>query len=448
MASAAEIDLKSLVTRSPSGRVAVRLAAAIDATREVAPAVAVSDRDGLVAVESPPSIGASSDPIVDLSSYVALPPLVNAHAHLDLTAVGSLPFNGNFADWIDAVRLRRGTDEGQLAASVREGVRRSVLGGTGFIGDIAGAYGLAAVQALRDAAAAEGMEGVSYVEVFGIGRSSERGLTQLRELRDRVALEGNGIRLGVSPHAPYSCDDPVYAAAAALGLPIATHLSEAIEELQFVRDGTGPFVDFLKSFGIWTPELRGWGQRPVERVHPMLRSQGAALVHMNYLSDADMTRLVAEADCDRRSVVVYCPRASEYFRHPNPGHAPHRYRELLAAGVPVALGTDSAIVLGDAPTISVLDEMRLLWRRDGADPTQLLAMATVHGARALGLPPERVRLPVGGRRCASALVSVRLQDRSSAVRARDAILAGGEFGPWLRSSEASHTAPHAESPRR
>jgi cytosine/adenosine deaminase-related metal-dependent hydrolase len=92
--------------------------------------------------------------------------------------------------------------------------------------------------------------------------------------------------------------------------------------------------------------------------------------------------------------------------------------------------------------------MRLLWRRDGADPTQLLAMATVHGARALGLPPERVRLPVGGLRCASALVTVRLHDRSSAVRARDAILAEGELGPWLRSCEASHTAPHAESPRR
>jgi cytosine/adenosine deaminase-related metal-dependent hydrolase len=233
-----------------------------------------------------------------------------------------------------------------------------------------------------------------------------------------------------APAASASAD----AAGAALGLPIATHLSEAIEELQFVQDGTGPFVDFLKSFGIWTPELRGWGQRPVERVHPMLRSQGAALVHMNYLSDADMTRMVAEADCDRRSVVVYCPRASEYFRHPNPGHAPHRYRELLAAGVPVALGTDSAIVLGDAPTISVLDEMRLLWRRDGTDPMQLLAMATVHGARALGLPPERVRLPWAGRRAASALCAIRFGERARSEDSLAAALRHGVSQGWLRTS--------------
>jgi len=430
-----ESDLKALVRTSPGGRVAVRLAAAADADRVVAPAVAVFDREGPVAVDAPEAIGSVSASAVDLSDHVALPPLVNAHAHLDLTSIGSLPFNGNFADWIDAVRLRRGTDADQLAASVREGVRRSVEGGTGFIGDIAGAYGLAAVQALRDAAAVEGIEGISYVEVFGIGRSAERGLEQLQQLRDRVALDANGIRLGVSPHAPYSCDDAVYAAAAALDLPLATHLSEAVEELQFVRDGGGPFVDFLKSFGIWTPELRGWGQGPVERLHPLLRARGAALVHMNYLGDGDIAQLVAEAGCDRPSVVVYCPRASEYFRHPNPGHAPHRYRELLAAGVPVALGTDSAIVLGDAPTISVLDEMRLLWRRDRTDPMLLLAMATVHGARALGVSPERVRLPREGVRAARGLIAIPCVPGSSGRASLESGLAssGSCVRLWMQS---------------
>ena len=69
---------------------------------------------------------------------------------------------------------------------------------------------------------------------------------------------------------------------------------------------------------------------------------------------------MAAARGDRPPVAVYCPRASEFFGHPAGGHPSHRYREMLAAGVPVALGTDSAIVLGDAPSISVLDEMRLL----------------------------------------------------------------------------------------
>jgi cytosine/adenosine deaminase-related metal-dependent hydrolase len=425
-------DLRSLVSRSPGGRVAVRLAAAADADRVIAPAVAVFDRSGPLVVDTPESVGRVDGPVVELDDHVAMPPLVNAHAHLDLTSVGALSFNGNFADWIDAVRVRRPTDADRLSASVREGVRRSVRGGTGFIGDIAGAYGLAAVQALREAAAPEGLQGIAYVEVFGIGRSADRGLAQLRELRDHVALHAGGIRLGVSPHAPYSCDDAVYAAAAAMGLPLVTHLSEAIEELQFVRDGTGPFVEFLRSFGIWTPELRGWGKRPVERVHPLVRGTGAALVHMNYLSDEDVFTLVRDGAEPNGCVPVYCPRASAYFRHPNPGHEPHRYRELLAAGVPVALGTDSAIVLGEAPDISVLDEMRWLWRRDGVEPGTLLAMATEHGARALGVPVERVRLP-GPARGASGLIGVPVTRGASGQALLKEVLGGSSGCQWLWS---------------
>jgi cytosine/adenosine deaminase-related metal-dependent hydrolase len=305
------------------------------------------------------------------------------------------------------VRERRASSADAVASAVRLGVERSVAGGTGFIGDIAGSFGLAVLQALRGAAPAAGLEGVSYVEVFGIGGSSGRGVAFLNDLRAKVDAVGSGIRLGVSPHAPYSCDDSVYGAAAALGLPMATHLSETTDEVRFVQDGSGRFADLLKSVGAWTPELRGWGVRPIERVHPLLRGRGAALVHLNYLSDVELALLARDAGSDGGCVAVYCPRASEFFRHPEPGHAPHRYRELLAAGVPVALGTDSAIVLGDAPTISVLDEMRLLWRRDGADPMRLLAMATVHGARALGVVTERVRLPGARRRGATALLAIR-----------------------------------------
>ena len=201
-----------------------------------------------------------------------------------------------------------------------------------------------------------------------------------------------------------------------------------------MQDGTGRFADLLKSVGAWTPELRGWGVRPVERVHPMLRGSGAALVHLNYLSDADLALLVRDAGADRACVPVYCPRASEYFRHPEPGQAPHRYRELLAAGVPVALGTDSAIVLGDAPTISVLDDMRLLWRRDGTDPMQLLAMATVHGARALDVADACVRLPSGGRRGASRLVAVGVAAAPSSRDWLGEALRDGGCVQWLSTT--------------
>lgn len=393
MQSARPDEVQERVRTSLTGKVFVRLAAAVDAERAVAPAVAVFDGGGPVAIDAPEAIGAMAGEVIDLSSHVAMPPLVNAHAHLDLTGIDPIPFDGTFANWAGEVRARRATEPEGIAAAVREGVRRSVAGGTGFIGDIAGGFGIAALEALRDSAPAAGLQGVSYVEVFGIGKASSRGVEFLKGLQAQVAQERGGIRLGVSPHAPYSCDDAVYAAAAELDLPIATHLAETLDEDRFVRDGSGPFADLLRSVGAWTPALTGWGRGPVERIQPLLQGRGAALVHLNYLNEAGLQMLVREISAARPSVPVYCPRASDFFRHPAPGHAPHRYRELLAVGVPVALGTDSALVMGSAPTLSVLDEMRFLWKRDRTDPMTLVAMATVHGARALGMEPDLVRFP-------------------------------------------------------
>ncbi|MBL4590989.1 MAG: amidohydrolase family protein, partial [Phycisphaerales bacterium] len=63
----------------------------------------------------------------------------------------------------------------------------------------------------------------------------------------------------------------------------------------------------------------------------------------------------------------------------------HRYQGMLDAGIQVCLGTDSIVNLDTPDRISVLDEMRLLHRRDATDAQTLLRMATVHGASAMGL---------------------------------------------------------------
>jgi aminodeoxyfutalosine deaminase len=68
---------------------------------------------------------------------------------------------------------------------------------------------------------------------------------------------------------------------------------------------------------------------------------------------------------------------------------------MIEAGINVALGTDSVICLDTPDRISVLDEMRLLHRRDGTDPQLLLRMATVNGAMALGINPRFVSLRPG-----------------------------------------------------
>jgi cytosine/adenosine deaminase-related metal-dependent hydrolase len=86
--------------------------------------------------------------------------------------------------------------------------------------------------------------------------------------------------------------------------------------------------------------------------------------------------------------VVYCPRTHAYF-----GHPPHPCRELLAARINVALGTDS---LASNPDLDVLTEARYLHRcRPDLAPDTLLSMATLAGARALGWAAEVGSLEAG-----------------------------------------------------
>ncbi len=78
--------------------------------------------------------------------------------------------------------------------------------------------------------------------------------------------------------------------------------------------------------------------------------------------------------------VAYCPRTHVYFGHDQIQR--HAYREMLEAGINVALGTDS---LASNPDLSVFSEAAFLWERDATPPYLLLEMLTVRGARALGL---------------------------------------------------------------
>jgi len=98
--------------------------------------------------------------------------------------------------------------------------------------------------------------------------------------------------------------------------------------------------------------------------------------------------------------VVYCPRAWLYFGF-DQSVGPHRYREMMARGVRVCLGTDSIVNLPEGSDsarggrISVLDEARELHRRGGVDNATLLRMMTTSGAEALRLEVSSFRFAAG-----------------------------------------------------
>jgi cytosine/adenosine deaminase-related metal-dependent hydrolase len=384
----------------------IRAAAVIDADGvSAAPGALLLEGSRVIAAGRPEEVGGVGDAEVVECSGVIIPALVNAHTHLDLTDLGPRPrprtHESSFVDWIRMIRsARKSRTDAEIAGGVRRGVELSRKGGTALVGDIAGSGSVVPTHVLRECE----LPGLSFLEVFGLGKRQDAAIARMKTAVDNIPAFENGVALGLQPHALYSCGPRVYSAAAALGLPIATHLSETPEEAEFTRSGSGPFRDFLKELDLWDDSIDVSGEHPVDAVlqtvdnlsirrpwaidaqevrptghrpeGPVSNSQGLLAIHLNYISDHHLERLAAS-----RVNVVYCPRASAYF-----GHTGHRYRDMLACGgdINVALGTDSIVCLDTPERLSVLDEMRLLCERDGAPVELLLRMATTAGARALG----------------------------------------------------------------
>lgn len=326
---------------------------------------------------------------------VLIPGLVNAHTHLDLTHIGPRPHDpdGGFHPWIDLIRAHRHADDAAIAAAVHQGIALLRAGGVVAVGDIAGAPkatpNLTPFRTLRDS----GLLGVSYLEFFGIGRSwpsqPERLAPVIQRALDESAPAAR-VRFGLQPHAPTTVDIRLYQWAVGecrgRGLPLSTHLAETPEEHRFVAAADGPQREFLERLGLWDGSILehlGRGRTPVAHLAPILAQFPTLVAHVNDADDAAIETLAHTG-----ASVAYCPRASAYFaahRH----FGPHRYRDMLGAGVNVCLGTDSIVNIPPeaASRLSTLDEMRFLHQRDAADPAMLLAMATTNGARALGLDP-------------------------------------------------------------
>ncbi|MEM7230291.1 MAG: amidohydrolase family protein [Planctomycetota bacterium] len=319
----------------------------------------------------PPAPG---DTVVPCDDLMLMPALVNAHAHLDLTSLGVRPFHGSFAEWATMVRNERPATGDDIRAAVQDGAARSRDGGTTLVGDIAGNGSLDAASALMGSSLA----GVSFVEVFGIG-SRRSAAHDIIDRVSRTASSSPNVRIGLQPHAPYSCAVSTYDACRDAGVPLATHLAETLDELAFVAHATGPLADMLRSIRIWDESIVAQHVSPVALLRDVLHSAPFVVAHCNYVADDDLD-VLASVD----ATVAYCPRASAYFEHPHEGRDPHRYLGMLDRGINVALGTDSMICLDTDDRISVLDDMRLLWQRDGTDPVTLLRMATLNGAMALG----------------------------------------------------------------
>jgi aminodeoxyfutalosine deaminase len=364
----------------------------------------------------------------DLGNTAILPGPVNAHTHLELSDIAHpLVPASPFTAWLRSVMAHRQArpKAGRGSSDPVHGSRTALAAGideissagTALVGDIANPHDLALEPARpRQAghAAARGPRVVRFLELLGLRR--ERVADQLALARgyldaaavdaaavdaaavDATAVDATAVDAtagtqeirGLSPHAPYSVHPELLQTAIDLAVdrsaPVAMHLAETRAELELLARGTGEFVAFLQELGVWEASAFSLGGRPLDALKQLARARRALVIHGNYLDDEE-SRFVAQHS---GMSVVYCPRTHAYF-----GHEPHPWQALLARGVNVALGTDSR---ASNPDLNVWNEARFLFaRHPNVDPALLVQMATLNGARALGLDHETGSLQPGKR---------------------------------------------------
>jgi cytosine/adenosine deaminase-related metal-dependent hydrolase len=346
---------------------------------------------------------------LDLGNVAILPGFVNAHTHLELSALSN-GHNGHgeatdAVAWLrQVVEQRRGGSDQTLKEASARNVASAIAAGTTFLADTTTA-GLS-----WESVAAAPLRAVVFAEVIGLKRdrglqTNEEAWNWIGSIRPEAQIAGCA-RMGLSPHAPYSTSGWLYHKAAASRLPLSTHLAEMPEELRLLRHRDGPLREFLEDLDAWDEDWEPIGPRPADYVRRgELRKADWLIAHGTYFEPDEFWQLRPEAAPDNHRVAVaFCPRTHARF-----GHAPHPYREMLERGAIVCLGTDS---LASSDSLSILDELRFLHQRDESLPGGLLlAMATLFGAWALRADTTTGSLKLGK---SADLAVVSLPDRSAA----------------------------------
>ena len=356
----------------------------------VLPVAAAPIRDGTVMVGADGRIAAvgpraAIEPpegaeVVELGEAALLPGLVNVHAHPELSLFRGALEDLRFRDWI--LRLvgskRAGLRDEDFGVAARWTMVESLRAGVTTLA--ATEASAAAFGALKDA----GMRGVVYREVFGPDPAQrDESMAGLRAAVEELrAEETDLVRVGISPHAPYSVSDALFAAAAEYArsddLPIAIHAAESQAERDLVERGDGDFAPGLRARGIDTP-LRG--RSTVEMLDRLgVLKARPLLIHCVTVDADDIARLA-----DSGSAVAHCPVANARLGH---GVAP--VPEMREAGIRVGLGTDS---VGSNNRLDLLEEARIasilhrgrLASFDYLSADDLLRLATIDGARVLGM---------------------------------------------------------------
>jgi cytosine/adenosine deaminase-related metal-dependent hydrolase len=384
--------------------------------------------------------GGDAEPTLDLGDVAILPGLVNAHTHLEFSDLDK-PLGRPaqpFVDWIRDVIAHRTQHTSPTDVAIQAGADECVRTGTTTIGEIATAGWRGAHMPATAA----------RVTVFRElrGMSPERVSAAMEDARDHVVASAyqSDMDFGLSPHAPYSAADSLLdeavALAASTDVPLAMHLAESPEEMEFLQTRQGPFRQLLGDLGAWDDSTLAVRCAPIDYLKLLAHTAQALVIHGNYLDSEALDFMAAHAS---RLALVYCPRTHAYFGHPR-----HPVAVLLRRGGTVALGTDSR---ASNPDLNMWSEMRFAAAyHPDLCPADVLRMGTLGGAQALGRAGDIGSLDAGKRAdltIVAAGSAESLDDEQGLFEASDARVVATVIDGVVRYVDSDWSASLAEDAR-
>ncbi|MCA8938269.1 MAG: amidohydrolase family protein [Planctomycetes bacterium] len=341
---------------------------------------------------------------LDAGDAVIAPAFINAHAHLDLSHLRSMPLDGeHFGEWLSAVVASRAAPVSVIASAAEFTLNEMLATGCAGVLDILatnqGAADVAKAtlaSGLRAAIAVEILSPDPDAEEFMFGKTCDLieeivalVLAHTKEekaaYQARLASGERSPQVALSPHAPYSVSPRLYQKLAAYcaerKMMQTTHMNESIAEREFLVEGGGKLAPLYAAMGLDTTKMR-WTNRDglttwVEEVLPAIQAGVNETIHAHCydLSDENVAQLGANNQC-----VAYCPRSRRYFGHPK-----FRMRDLLNAGARVTIGTDS---LGSTPNLNMMQELQAAWAdlEGEVSAEELFRAATTEGLKAVFAP--------------------------------------------------------------
>lgn len=308
---------------------------------------------------------------------VIFPALINAHVHLELSALrGQIAGGSGFVPWVERLIGARGaTTEADQSGAIDRAVGELVAYGTGAVGEVTNS--LAAVGALARAK----IGGSIFHEIFGLDRAAI--MARVEGLRGELepllrTWPTTDLAYAPAPHTLYTTHTDAVRSLAeharARGVSTSLHLAEHAAERTALERGEGTVPAWLSDRLNMSASQLAWPMLSPVAQADALGALGSHVIVV-HLTDARPAELALIAK--RGSPVVLCPRSNLHIETACPP-----LLDVRNAGIEAALGTDS---LASNASLDVLAEARALGDRfPGVPARELLQMATWNGARALG----------------------------------------------------------------